>query len=103
MLRSFRRIAGVRQARLYAETIFIPGYVDEREIEKIAAFIASVDPLIPFRIDAYVPIPGPRWEGPRVADIAALAARISIILPHTTYFHGDRGEKELAYPVERLH
>lgn len=103
VLRCFRRLARARQVRLYAETVLIPGYVDEPEIEKIAAFVASVDPSIPFRIDAYVPIPGLPWESPAVADIAALAKRVSAILPHTTYFHGERGQKKLAYRVERLY
>lgn len=103
VLRSFRRIARARQARLYAETVFIPGYVDAKEIEKIAEFIASVDTQIPFRIDAYIPIPGQPWESPAVADIAALGERINTILPHATYFHGEGGKKELAYPVARLY
>jgi pyruvate-formate lyase-activating enzyme len=102
VLRSFRRIARARQARLYAETVFIPGYVDEREIEKIAGFIASIDTRIPFRIDAYVPIPDLPWESPTVAEITALGERISTIFPHTSYFHGEGGKKELVYPVERL-
>jgi len=47
---------------LQAETVLIPGYIDCEEIERIARFIASVDPKIPFRIDAYFRVPGKPWS-----------------------------------------
>lgn len=40
---------------LIASTLLVPGYIDEEEIEKIAHFIASVNPEIPWSLLAYSP------------------------------------------------
>ena len=56
ILRHFAQISSSKSVSLHAETVLIPGYVDEEEILRIAAFIASVDRSVPFRIDAYLPI-----------------------------------------------
>lgn len=40
---------------LIANTLLIPGYVDEREIREIAKFIASVNPEIPYSLLAFHP------------------------------------------------
>ena len=40
---------------LIASTLLVPGYVDESEVEKIAAFIASLNPHIPYRLLAFYP------------------------------------------------
>lgn len=50
--------------KLRSESILIPGYIDCEEIEKIARFIAGVDPDIPYRIDGYIPVPGTPWRCP---------------------------------------
>lgn len=39
---------------LRAESVFIPGYIDIDETEKIAHFIGSVNFEIPYRIDGYI-------------------------------------------------
>ena len=76
VLKNFREFyrAGIR---LRSESIFIPGYVDHREIEKIARFIASVDSDIPYRIDGYIPVPREPWRRPEPKEIekAVKAAR----------------------------
>ncbi len=102
ILQNFAAIASRRPAALRAETVLIPGYVDEEEVLRIAAFIASVDPGIPLRIDAYLPIPGLPWRAPSPGEIQALADRAKRILPNTTCFYGDEGRTELAYEVERI-
>jgi pyruvate-formate lyase-activating enzyme len=102
IVKNFKTIAGNEKIRLYAETVFIPDYVDESEMVKIAEFIASMDRSIPFRIDAYVPIPNLPWRAPSVNEIESLAEKVKRILPRTTCFYGDRGNTPLVYEVERV-
>ncbi len=40
---------------LVASTLLVPGYVDEKEVENIAKFIASLNPEIPYRLLAFYP------------------------------------------------
>ena len=40
---------------LIANTLLVPGYIDEEEIRLIARFIASIDPGIPYSILAFSP------------------------------------------------
>lgn len=40
---------------LIANTLIIPGYVEEDEIERIAEFIASINPYIPYSLLAFYP------------------------------------------------
>lgn len=102
ILKNFIEIASCKFLLLHTETVFIPGYVDEEEILRIAAFIASVDRSIPFRIDAYLPIQGLPWRVPTPEEIQALAYRTKQVLPNTTCFYGDKGKTELAYEIERI-
>lgn len=45
----------VDQPFLVASTLLIPGYVNFEEVEKIARFIASLDPHIPYSLLAFYP------------------------------------------------
>ena len=103
ILRHFTEISSSKSVSLHAETVFVPGYVDEEEILRIAAFIASVDRSIPFRIDAYLPIQGLPWRVPTPKEMRALACRTNQILPNTTCFYGNEGKTELAYEIERIY
>ncbi len=38
-----------------ASTLLIPGYIEEDEVSNIAAFIASIDPAIPYSLLAFAP------------------------------------------------
>ena len=40
---------------LIASTLLVPGYVDAHEVGKIATFIASLDPAIPYSLLAFYP------------------------------------------------
>ena len=40
---------------LIASTLLVPGYVEEDEVRKIARFIASIDPEIPYSLLAFYP------------------------------------------------
>lgn len=102
ILKNFRTIRHAPGIRLYAETVFIPDYVDEREVLKIAAFISSVDRELPFRIDAYLPISGLPWRAPSVGEMESLAEKVKEVLPKATCFYGDQGNTPLAYDIERI-
>lgn len=54
-LKNFKKYANIPNLKVRAESVFIPGYIDKVEIERIAQFIASVNPEIPYRIDGYIP------------------------------------------------
>ncbi len=40
---------------LIANTLLVPGYIDEAEIRSIARFVASIDPHIPYSLLAFYP------------------------------------------------
>jgi len=55
VIKNFKKYVNISHMKVRAESVFIPNYIDKDEIEKIARFIAKVDPEIPYRIDAYIP------------------------------------------------
>jgi len=63
--------------KLQAETVLIPDYIDAREVERIARFVASVDNNIPLRIDAYFPVGNNPWRAATTEEVeeAAMLAR----------------------------
>ena len=62
--------------KLRAESVFIPGYIDCPEIERIAKFIADVDKGIPYRVDAYILAPDSPWRVPTSEEMEA-AVRVA--------------------------
>lgn len=102
ILKNFSKIASCKSISLRTETVYIPGYVDEDEVLRIADFIASVDRSIPLRIDAYLPIQGLPWRAPTVEEIQSLNEKVRCILPNTSCLYGNEGKTELAYGVERI-
>ena len=102
VVRHLREITDQRIVSLRTETVFIPDYVDESEVMKIAELISSVDRNIPFHIDAYWPMPGLPWREPSVREIEALRDRLITILPNTTCLHGKTGGEEVAYEMEEV-
>lgn len=40
---------------MIASTLLVPGYIDEEEVWKVAGFIASLDPEIPYNLLAFHP------------------------------------------------
>ena len=102
ILRNLSEIAASKSVSLHVETVFIPAYVDEDEVLRIADFIASIDPELPFRIDAYLPIRGLPWRAPQAHEIQSLAEKVRRMLPNTSCLYGDEGKTELAYQVERI-
>jgi len=52
-----------------AISVYIPGLVERDEIERIAGFIANIDPKIPYHITGYIPVPGAPWRVPSWDEI----------------------------------
>lgn len=74
VLRNFREIYDHASAKLTSETVLIPGLVDLDEVERIAEFVASIDPTIPLRINAYRPVaPGTPWRSPTREEVLRAA------------------------------
>lgn len=86
-------------ANLRAESIFIPNYIDSTEIDKISQFIASVDPAIPYRLDAYIPVPETPWERPTPEQVETGAQAARSHLKHVTTLHG---KSKNAHKMTRL-
>jgi pyruvate-formate lyase-activating enzyme len=64
--------------KLQAETVLIPEYIDAREVERVAKFVASVDKDITFRIDSFFEVPDCPWRSAtkeEVAEAEALARK----------------------------
>ena len=59
--------------KLQAETVLIPDYIDKYEVERIAKFIADIDPNIPLRIDAYFPVGDNPWRAATASEVEAAA------------------------------
>ncbi len=47
-----------------ANVVFVPGLVDVDQMEAIAAWLASLNPDIPFHVMGYIPVPGQPYERP---------------------------------------
>ena len=61
--------------RMQAETVLIPGLIDALEIERVAGFVAGVDPEIILRIDAYFPVPNCPWRAATREEVEEAALR----------------------------
>lgn len=82
--------------KLRSESIFIPGYIDLEEIEKIAEFISSIDPKIMYRIDGYVPVPGMPWRRPKPKEVERAVTVAKRYLREVSCL---RGDEDLRYEV----
>lgn len=89
--------------KLDASSVFIPGYIACDEIERIARFIAGVDPNIPYHIVGYVPVPGVAWRRPTYGEMEEAAAIASKYLASVTFSHlnledfVDLGTRDIRY------
>jgi pyruvate-formate lyase-activating enzyme len=74
--------------KIIVESIFIPGYVDVEETEKIAEFIASVDKNIFYVILAYFTAGDNPWRRPTKAEIDAAVVAAHKHLPRVYGVYG---------------
>jgi pyruvate formate lyase activating enzyme len=104
---SFRRAhdAGLE---LKASCVSIPGLVDLDEVGRIAAFVASCSPAIPFHIMGYIPIPGTPWPRPTDEQMAAAVAVARQHVQQVGFSHltleqaQDLGARDDRFQVERV-
>ena len=88
ILENFERIfrSGVP---MMAETVVIPGYIDNEEVDRIARFIASVDRNIPYQLDAYLKAGDNPWRRPTVTEMDEAVAVAGKHLNHAYSYRGD--------------
>ena len=84
---------------LRTESIFIPEYIDHSEIENIAGFIARVNPAIPYRIDAYLPVGDSPWRRPIAEE---MDKTVSTARRHLVDVSCLKGNEELKFEVVRI-
>ncbi len=74
-----------RGIQVDASSVFIPELIGLDEIERIARFIASLDPEIPYHITSYVPVPGAPWRAPTREEVEKAADVARRYLAHVTF------------------
>lgn len=84
---------------LRSESVYIPEYIEKREIAKIAKFISRVDPNIPYRIDAYHPVYGNPWRQPTERELIEAVETASKYLNNVTYL---KNRQKILYQVHRI-
>lgn len=97
-LKNFKKVyeSGVK---VVVESIFIPGYIDVEETERIAEFIASVDKDIFYVILAYFKAGDNPWRRPTHDEIDKA---VSVAKKHLGGVHGVYGDEEMLYPMVRI-
>jgi pyruvate-formate lyase-activating enzyme len=104
VLDNFKIVAKAR-IKLIAESVLIPGLVEGSEIEKIAEFIASVNPAIPYRIDSFIPCNDTPWKRPSPEEMttAAQMAKKHLWIVNCPNFETVHGKSEAVnvYPPIR--
>lgn len=100
VLRNFRLLRRSGMG-LRAETVLIPGLVEKDEIDRIAAFIASVDRSIPLRIDGYTAIPQAKWRSATPSEVLDAVRVAKRHLENVSCLHCEvpiRGNVVCVYP-----
>ncbi len=70
-----------------ASTVFIPDLGGLEQVEKVAAFVASVDRAIPFHILGYIPVPAAPWRRPTDDELEQAVAAARRYLKCVTFSH----------------
>ena len=70
-----------------ASTVFIPDFGGLEQVEKVAAFVASVDRKIPFHILGYIPVPGAPWRRPTDEEMEEAVRSLALHLDKVTFSH----------------
>jgi pyruvate-formate lyase-activating enzyme len=73
--------------KLMAESVLIPGLIEQDEIEKIAKFIAEVNPYIPYRIDGFIPINNTPWKAPSSKEVINASKLAKKYLKNVHFIH----------------
>ena len=100
VLTNFKRYKANPQLEVRAESIFIPDYIDQDEIEKIAKFIASVNDSIPFRIDGYIPFGKDAFRRPSKDEMEEIKMIARRYLENVSILHS---EVKLKHKVRKIY
>ncbi|MBE0512958.1 radical SAM protein [Candidatus Bathyarchaeota archaeon] len=101
VLDNFKLLAKSR-IKLMVESVLIPGLIEPDEIERIARFIASINPSIPFRIDGFIPIHDVPWRRSSPKEVIRATQIAKRYLENVYYIHSDTEQKGQAinvYPI----
>ncbi len=71
--------------KLQIETVLIPGYIGACDVERVAKFVASINPEIPLRIDAYFSVSGCPWPDATNEEVEKAAELARKHLRHVSY------------------
>jgi len=85
---------------LRAESVLVPGLIGVDEIERIAEFIAEIDPEIPYRVDGYIPMRDDVYREPAIEELEEARGRAEKYLRDVSILH--RGMKP-RYAVKRIY
>jgi len=83
---------------LSSESIYIPNLIDLKETKKIAQFVSSIDPNIPYHLDAYVPV-NDLWQAPTPREIKNAVKEARKYLKNVTYLCGTEKLKHKVFNV----
>jgi hypothetical protein len=78
---------------LVVESVFIPGYIDYEETEKIAGFIAGIDKKIPYVLLPYFKAGNNPWRRPTPVEMETAANAAKRHLLNVYHFRGDEEMK----------
>lgn len=70
-----------------ASTVFNPDLGGFEQVEKVAAFVGSVDRSIPFHILGYIPVPGAPWRRPEDEEMEQAVKIAQRHLDTVTFSH----------------
>lgn len=93
---------------MQASTVFIPDLGGVEQVEKVAAFVASVDPKIPFHVLGYIPVPGAPWRRPTEREMGEAVAAASRQLERVSFSHftseqaKDLTQRDERFAVQRV-
>jgi pyruvate formate lyase activating enzyme len=104
LLKNFASASKTR-IKLIAESIVIPGLVNQNEIARIAEFIADINPAIPYRVDGFMPFNDVPWRSPTPEEVDEAAQTALRHLWFVNVLHCETGHKTREvisiYPTEQ--
>lgn len=75
--------------KLTTESLLIPELIGEKEISRIAKFLASIDTSISYRLDSYIPVPEESWRSPSKEKMLRAGEESKKYLKYVYYFTGE--------------
>lgn len=95
----FKNLERLNKEKIFlrTESVFIPGYIDIKETKDIAYAISKINPDIPHRIDAYIPVPGTKWKRPDLTEIKQAVKAAKKYLKEVSYI-----SKKKSSPIKML-